>query len=454
VTTAFFDQLANWGEAIACVDDTGNALSYVALAQQADQFARQLGSQRQLVAMLANNSQAALVVYLACLRHRHPLLMLPAALDQAALEQLVSTFSVSVVCRPDTTAAHWSWTGLPAPVMHADLALLLSTSGSTGARKCVKLSRRNLQSNAESISAFLPITEGDTAITAMPMCYSYGLSVINTHLLKGARLVITETDMMSRRFWTLFRQQSVNSFSGVPYAYRLLQRMRFEGMALPALKYLTQAGGRLDENTLAYLRQLASNKQLPCYLMYGQTEATARMAYLPPARLDAHTKAGCIGQPIDGGELTLIDHQGVEIRAEGKTGELIYRGDNVMMGYASRAADLSAAGGDNMLHTGDLAQRQGKDFYITGRKRRMIKIAGLRYSLDDLEQLLGRGVFCLGGDDHLIVVREKYSAATQEDIHAQLQQCRIHASFVQLREVASMPRTASGKPDYPAVNND
>ena len=228
--------------------------------------------------------------------------------------------------------------------LHADLALLLSTSGSTGSPKLVRLSYENLDSNAESIAEYLDIDSADRAMTSLPLSYCYGLSVLHSHLTRGAAVIVTGLSVVDPGFWDLARTAQATAFAGVPYTFELLDRVGFADLDLPSLRYVTQAGGKLGADQVRKFAELGRRRGWDLVVMYGQTEATARMAYLPVDRvLDAPE---AIGVPIPGGRFTIDDD-----------GELIYHGPNVMLGYAESAEDFALGPHRSIaLRTGDLAR--------------------------------------------------------------------------------------------------
>src|SRR6476619_4365758 len=229
--------------------------------------------------------------------------------------------------------------------LHPDLALLLSTSGSTGSPKLVRLSHRNLATNTAAIAEYLDIRETDRAATTLPMSYCYGLSVIHSHLLRGAGLILTDRSVVDDEFWDSFRCHRGTTFPGVPHTFDLLDRIGFDGSSVPDLRYVTQAGGRLAPDQVRRFAALGSRHGWDLFVMYGATEATARMAYLPTEL--AFDNPHCIGVPIPGGEFR------IEPTGDGRdgVGELVYRGPNVMMGYASTPHDLALGHRVDELHT-------------------------------------------------------------------------------------------------------
>lgn len=342
------------------------------------------------------------------------------------------------------------------PRLHPELALLLTTSGSTGSPRLVRLSRKNLQSNAASIASYLEITPDDRPVTSLPLEYTYGLSVLTSHILAGAAVLVTDRSFLEPEFWDFFRREKASSLAGVPYSYKILRRLRLPAMDLPSLRVMTQAGGRLPAELQRYFGTYAAERGIRFYIMYGQTEATARMSYLPWQL--CLSREGSIGIPIPGGRFELRDSQGGIIECSGREGELIYLGDNVSLGYAASAEDLLL--GDERhgrLATGDLAVRDADGFYyITGRLKRFLKVAGKRLSLDTLEQLLSRRWpdrdFACAGEDEAV---EVYAAGTEKNReiaetiswflseHTSLAPSSFHVTFLDV-----IPRTSSGKIRY------
>ncbi|HJV99110.1 MAG TPA: AMP-binding protein [Arthrobacter sp.] len=438
----------------------GTVLSYRDLAGRVDAFAARLGTARRLVVLAADNSVGSLVAYLAALAAGHPLILAPAGND-AAVASLVSAYDPDVIVRPGT--AHrpgargtaedvWGEPSLqevrPATnhTFHPDLALLLSTSGSTGSPKLVRLSRENVQSNAEAIATYLDITADDRAATTLPMSYCYGLSVINSHLLRGAGIVLTDLSVVDPCFWQLFRNRRATSFAAVPYTFELLDRVGFTDMDLPDLRYVTQAGGRLDPGTVVRYAGHGRSRGWELFVMYGQTEATARMGYLPPRLAQSHP--GAIGVPVPGGSFRIEPVPGLD------DGELVYSGPNVMLGYAETPADFAAGRTISELRTGDLARRNAAGLYeVVGRRSRFVKIVGLRIDLGQVEKMLhgmGLRAACAGTDKKLVAAVEG-SHDTRLLAKMLAQDLGLPRAAVEVRAVEELPRLGTGKTDYPAV---
>ncbi|MFC4063722.1 AMP-binding protein [Actinoplanes subglobosus] len=354
----------------------------------------------------------AVARYLAALRLEKPVLLLDPDLDHSAL---ISRYTTDEV--------------------HPDLALLLTTSGSTGDPKLVRLSRSAVLANAGQVAESLGVTGDDVAITTLPLFYSYGLSVLHSHLLRGATVVLERTGIMQRDFWAAVGEHGVTSLAFVPSQYEMLRRLRFDPARYPSVRTLTQAGGRLRTDLVTDFAQRMDSVGGRMFVMYGQTEAAPRMACLPPARLA--DKLGSVGRAIPGGAFTVED------------GEVVFQGPNVMMGYAETAADL--ARGDDLagvLHTGDLGHLDDEGFlFITGRLKRMAKVFGVRINLDDVERHFP--VAAVAGDDRLhVFTRDDDVRALRSRIAEWL---GTHFSGVDVRTIPSLPLLANGKTDYRAL---
>ena len=398
-----------------------------------DAAARQLAGTRRLVLVAMDNRLEALVSYLAALREGHAVL-LTAGDRPDALEALRAAWDPDLEVAPDGTVLVNR--DAPAADLHPDLALLLSTSGSTGSPKLVRLSWDNVNANAEQIADFLQIRESDCAVTSLPLHYCYGLSVLHSHLARGASIALTDLSVVDPCFWDLARAAGATSFAGVPWTFEMLERSGFADLDLPTLRYVTQAGGRLDPDLVRHWSALGRARGWDLFVMYGQTEATARMAYLPPDLAPTH--AGAIGRPVPGGAFEIED------------GELVYTGPNVMLGYATTPADLALGRTVTRLRTGDLGRRRPDGLYeVTGRSSRHVKVLGHRVDLDVVEQRLRSA-----GRDVRVAGREGLVAVTVRDCgdqgavkRAVCEVAHVPSGAVRVVEVAEHPVLPGGKVD-------
>ena len=442
------------------------SLSYRELVEMSTGIASALPS-RALVFLLTRNSLAAIAGYVGFVQNGIVPVMIDAALDAGLLTALRMAYRPSYAWVPAECAEAF---GTAREILrkeeyvllnlaeknpfslHEDLALLMTTSGSTGSPKLVRQSYENLHANTSSIAAYLHLDETERAVTNLPLHYVYGLSILNTHLTVGASVVVTEKTLFDRSFWQLMRDKEVTSFSGVPYTYAMLKRLRFFRMDLPALRILTQAGGKLDPELHSEFAAYADAHGKKFVVMYGAAEATARMGYLPPQ--DALEKVGAMGVAIPGGRFALVDEAGEEITAADTVGELVYYGANVTLGYAESGADL--ARGDERhgrYETGDLARRDADGYYtIVGRKRRFLKMFGKRTNLQEVEHILRQHfgeieVACAGIDDNLyiFVTQEQFVPEIVPFLSARL---GLHHTAFTVKCIATIPKNAAGKTVY------
>lgn len=378
--------------------------------------------------IICKNSVFHIAAYIACLESK----TIPILLSTDASEYTIKNYSdlyrasfifnddyIETLCDFDKTFMEggfiYSRDQEPFDI-HKDLSLLITTSGSTGSPKLVRLSEKNLLSNASSIIKYLGIKESDRAITTLPMNYTFGLSVINTHLSSGASIVLTNSSLMEKSFWETFENRKPTTFSGVPYTYNILEKLKFFEKKYPFMKTMTQAGGKLASASVRNISTKCKSLGIKFFVMYGQSEATARMSYLSPDK--CFEKSESVGIAIPGGSFFILDAKGKKIEKPESTGVLHYKGENVSLGYANNYKDLNFSDENNgILNTGDLAKFDNDGFwYIVGREKRFIKIFGNRVNLEDVEKYItntfGLNVGVSGSDDSL----EIYIESPQDDI--------------------------------------
>lgn len=436
---------------VAFIDEQGSQYTYKEIQQLVKAWRQRLPLQRALVLLKVRNDLDTALAYLACLQAGHPLMLIDADLAPALSQSLLDTYRPNFVIDGKLLKNH-----NPETVqLHPELALMLSTSGSTGSPKLVRLSYDNVQANADSIISYLRLTAMEVAITTMPLHYSFGLSILNSHLAIGAKIVLTSKSLMTREFWQYVQDHQVTSLSGVPYIYQMLRKMRYERFNTNSVRYLAQAGGKLDTDTTCYFVEQCNKKNQNFFVMYGQTEATARITYLPPEKLNQ--KLGSIGIAIPGGRLFIRTEQGELTEQSGVEGELVYQGPNVMLGYAESVNDL-VMGDSNKgwLDTGDIGYRDADGFFfITGRAKRFIKIYGLRISLDVVDELLAVQMVqaaSTGRDDKLYIFVEDKLDSALSDIATELAVIlKININAISVHGITTIPRTTNGKVDGKAL---
>lgn len=460
--------LQKYGDHIAMIDSQGVEVTYRALVQVQQRIADKIG-RRTLVVSLCRNSVGSVAGYVAFLNMHIVPILLNAQLEHELLANLLSIYlptflwvpsdmlsedlflQMEVVCSEYDYSLLKTTYGREYP-LYDDLGLLLTTSGSTGSPKFVRQSYANILSNAQSIVSYLKLDETERPITTLPMNYTYGLSIINSHLLVGATILLTDKSLMQKEFWNFFREQKATSFGGVPYTYEILNKLRFMRMDLPSLRTMTQAGGKLTPELHARFAAYAVENDKKFVVMYGQCEATARMGYLPPEM--AVEKCGSMGIAIPGGKFTLIDADESLIQETNKTGELVYEGANVTLGYAECGEDLAL--GDErhgILHTGDMAQfDEDGYYYIVGRKKRFLKIYGNRVNLDEVDRLI-KGAFedidcaTAGVDDHLYIF---LTDKNKENVIKEfiVEKTRLNPAAFNIKIIEKIPKNEAGKTLY------
>jgi acyl-CoA synthetase (AMP-forming)/AMP-acid ligase II len=401
--------------------------------------------------------------YLAAMESGRAITLIDPTLDADALIGLVQRFEPAAVLAAEgeppagytARDGHWVRESAEHVAPHPDLALLLPTSGSTGNPKLVRLSRTAVLSNAEAIAEVLGIDADEVAPTSLPLHYSYGLSVLNSHLLRGATVVIEPSGVLGRGFWNAVVEHKATSLAGVPYHYEMLRRLKFRPEKYPSLRTLTQAGGSLRDELVTEFDELMRASGGRLFVMYGQTEAAPRMATVPAELLV--DKLGSAGTALPGGTLSVLRDDGVETTHPKIVGEVVYRGPNVMMGYAESAAEL--AEGDQVggrLATGDLGYLDEDGFlFVTGRLKRIGKVFGNRVSLDDLEHAVRSAsvgidfVAAVAAGDKVALFAEGADRDTcKAAARALADRLHLHTSGFDVRPIDTVPLLTSGKVDY------
>ena len=454
----------NYGSAIAAEADNGEVITYAQLDALATDLRSITG--RALVFNLCTNSIGSFAGYAAMLNARIVPVMIAADLDRELLNSLIDEYRPEYIWLPSSAKTSFAdyeevfsayrysllKTGEVAHELFEELALLLTTSGSTGSFKLVRQSYRNIEANTESIVEYLKLDSTERPITTLPMNYTYGLSIINTHLWVGAKILITDKTLAQREFWNFFKEKEATSFGGVPYTYEILKKLRFFRMDLPSIRYMTQAGGKLTVELHKEFAEDCAAKGRGFVIMYGQTEATARMAYLPADK--ALEKCGSMGIAIPGGCFDLIDVNGSVITVPETVGELVYYGDNVTLGYAENLSDL--AKGDERggkLVTGDMAKMDSDGFfYIVGRKKRFLKMFGKRVNLDEIDRLMKArfdNIDCGsdGVDDSMVLFLTDESLLDPARKYIS-DKININISAIHSVFLAEIPKNSSGKTLY------
>ena len=464
----YFEKNALFSDRTVAMDSTGRVMTYGDMYEWADEIG-DVVPKRSLVFSFCHNVVGSVAGYFGFLCNEIVPVLLDRHIEKELALNLIKVYQPDFLYVPmeqredfgsfETVLESYEYCLLKTNFdvkheMYPELGLLLTTSGSTGSPKFVRQSYTNIQANAESIAQYLKLDETERPITTLPMNYTYGLSIINSHLLVGATILMTDFSLMEKGFWEFFKKEEATSFGGVPYTYEILKKLRFFRMDLPSLRYMTQAGGKLSPELHKEFAEYAKGQGKQFIVMYGQTEATARMAYLPAER--SLEKYGSMGIAIPGGKFTLVDVEGQAITEPDVTGELIYEGPNVTLGYAECLEDLQK--GDERqgkLVTGDMAKMDADGFfYIVGRKKRFLKIYGNRVNLDEVERMLKSNFeaydFACGGvDDQLyaFVTTEEEEAKTNVKKFLAEKTGLNHKAFT-VQSIDQIPKNEAGKTLY------
>ena len=489
---------ARAADRVAIEEDGGRSIAYGRFWHQAQGFARALRAHglddgERVAVILPNRIEAAVACYAIWLaggiavpmnaqaRSRELLPWLRHSGASHALFETTHRDAVEAVDRarrddlrlqtwelwPDEPLPDVDGDALPAPMSDELPALILYTSGTTGAPKGVTLSHRNLLANAEAVVRYLQLGEADSVLSILGFYYAYGSSVLHTHLLAGARVVLAQNLLFPHLLMKTTAERRVTGLSGVPSTFALLlERVKLGDYDLSALRYLTQAGGPMSPALAARLRAALPGPRL--YVMYGQTEATSRLTWLPPERLD--DKPGSVGIPVDGVELRIVGEDGRDA-APGHSGEVCVRGPNVMLGYWNDTEATARVLREGWLHTGDAGRLDEDGFlYLDGRRSDMIKTGAHRVHPKDIEEAVAEldGVqeaAAVGVDDAIlgqavrlyVVAPALRSGDDGTDIDRIKAHCRRQLAAYKLPRdvifVDALPRTASGKIRRAALND-
>ena len=449
--------------ALAAIDDGGGQLTYGELLVLRKELATRL-PERELVFCLCENKVGSLAGFVALYDNKDVCLLINAAIDRGLLDNLYETYHPSYFWMPESKSADFGFeavynykeynlcrTGEKAPVMHPDLSLLMTTSGTTGSPKLVRHKYGNVESNAKNVSKAFGWTSDERGIIDLPMQYTMGLNVICSHLQAGATVLLVAANLMNPKYWQFIKTQQGTNFTGVPFSYEILNRLRFQKMDLPYLTTMAEGGGKLSDALFTTFANYAEEKGKRFFATFGTTETTARLAFLSPEK--ATKKCGSIGKAIPEGKLYLVDENGNEITQPDTEGELIYEGPNVTMGYATCINDLTT--GDEfcgIYHTGDIAKMDEDGcFYIVGRMKRFLKLFGLRVSLDQSERIISEHFdiecACAGDDSKMRIY------ITREDLKDEVkklisEKTGLISSLFEVNCIEAIPRFESGKINY------
>ena len=437
-------------------------LSYGELAELVGESERVLRhDDKALVLCAGDRDLPTLLAYLAALRLGHAVAFLPASKEILSAYQPefvvpapgsrtgLADLGYRPAAEPIAGTAVFQRNSQPAGEIYVDMALLLGTSGSTGSPKAVRLSYSGLADNTAAVIRALGITAAERAPTTLPITHAYGLSVLNSHLLAGAGVVLGDRSPLSLATWDHLVRSGATSFAAVPTTYAAFGPAHVNLLGRSKIRTMTQSGARLGDDLTMRLVRMMDQRDGRFFVMYGQTEATSRIARLDPA--DLPRRLGSVGTAVPGGTIT-IRPEPVHARAVPGEGAVHYRGPGVMLGYATRRADLCRGAEVDVLDTGDLGYLREGYLYLTGRTKRIVKVLGVRTSLDDLERMVERpghpaAVIC-GTDDVVHLVGAGDAAVHEQQRRQLVESLGVPSLHVVFRHVDRLPRTSGGKVDY------
>ena len=418
---------------IAILDSEGGRATYGDIISRANAIREEVQERTFCILPVENKAADALEVMAMLASERLVPLIVNKKTDEALMAHLQNTY------------------GQVGTAIHPQLSHLLPTSGSTGSPKLVRHCYDNIEAAGLNISTFFELKPTDRPLMVLPLYYTMGLSMLFSHLRVGATVLLTGRNMTDPVFWKFIKEEQATSFTGVPYSFQILNLMRFFRMDLPHLELLTQGGGKMERGLNLQFAQYCRDNGKRWIATYGQSECTARMAWLPAKW--AIEKAGSIGIAVPNGELSLIDSEGNAITTPHTEGEMCYRGKNVTMGYATCAEDMLK--GDERhgyIRTGDLAYfDEDGCYYIVGRMGRFLKLFGMRVGLDECEQIIASDCqtesACVGTDEKMIVYITDESK-TQAVKDALVEKTHIVATSFEIRVIPDIPKNEAGKKLY------
>ncbi len=451
-----FQNTKHFNKRIAFITDKNKKISYKEIYKKSKEIASKI-KQKSVTIIIAKNHYECFIGYIALIMFERTTILLDENFSLKFLQDLIKKYRVNyifasneyqskiknidIIHEGDEYSIFKTNFDLHKKINKKNL-LLLTTSGSTQNPKLVRLSKDNLLNNTINIIKYLNINKNHTTITTMPLAYSYGLSIFNTHFHTGSKIIINDNTIFDKNFWKMIKKNKVNSFGGVPQFYENLKRLDLKNLSLKSIKYLSQAGGKMDDETLKYYGNICKQKKIKFFVMYGQTEASPRMSYLEWKKF--YPKLGSIGKPLDGCKFQIFREDRKIIKKSYVKGELVFFGRNVSLGYSKNYKDLCK--GDlnkGKLYTGDIGYKDNENYYfLSARKNRISKIFGLRINLDDIENFLKKFKInskCLISNKKLkILIKNNYS---RKKIKFKISNFSgINENYIQITKVKKYPR--------------
>lgn len=419
---------------------------------------QKLSKGKKLVLFMGDNDEYSILFYIACLNLRDCIMPISSNTSKKSLSRIIKNFNPEIIFTKENIINKNYKKLLTFEIynifkrknmiskINKELALLLSTSGSTGESKYVKLTYKNIYSNASSIKKYLNLDSSHTTITTLPIHYSYGISVINSHLLADAKIYINKLSFFEKDFWHNLAKNKITNFSGVPFHFEILHRFNIEKLNLNSLKFCTQAGGKLNVEIIKSFVEKFSKLKKKFYVMYGQTEASPRISYADENDLMKYPET--VGKPIPGGKIIIKN-------PKENFGEICYKGKNVFNGYAQNRNELKNLEKINTLRTGDIGRKKQNLLFITGRLSRFQKIYGVRINLDILERYLNNlriKCFCVFKSNKIFIFTTKL-VENENNIKVLIKNdFEININTIKFIKINRFPYNLNNKIDYKILN--
>ena len=430
-------------------DDLGK-YSYAELVKETSKL-KQLKLNKGLVLNITNNSFNYLLGYIFFIENKFPQILLDNDTNEANLNRIIERYEPEYFYLPTSFKINLNkkyrvysnstyllyWKKVKKTQINKNLCLLLPTSGTTGEQKFAKISFQNLKNNTKNISKYLKINSKDTTITTLQPSYSSGMSILNTHVDNASGIVLTNFTIVQKKFWDIYKSNRITNFNGVPITYEIIEKLGFKILNNKYLKFLTSAGGSINLNLMKKIINYSEKRRIDYYYMYGQTEASPRIAYIKYPREKKHL--GSIGRSIPEGKMYISSN------------EIIYEGKNIFGGYSELKKDLKFFMLSKKLNTGDLGYKNSQGyFFLIGRKKRIIKIFSYRYNLDDIENILNKNkISCkiIGKNDKLYIF-SKNSLSEKEIYHLLYKEMKLPKDKIIIKKINKIPLTKNGKVSY------
>ena len=463
------ENLKKFSKKVALVTKDSKLIKYKDLIQYIENFKFHIKGNKKLTFLFCSNDVEIIIAYLSFLDLRNPLMLIDSTLDDKKINELINSYNpeyifinknhlnkkIKKMYSVNNTNGNFinlkiKKKFLISKKINKDLSILLGTSGSLSNSKYVKLTKKNIEYNTKQIIKYLNLKANDRTITTLPFNYSYGFSIINSHLSAGASVVLNNFSLLEQKFWKLYEDNNITNFNGVPFTYEILKKLKFSKFFNKNLKFITQAGGKMSSKNLTECLNLCIKNKVNFFTMYGQTEASPRMSYVNLSKYK--NKVGSIGKVLDGCKFSLHDALKKKISSPNVEGELIFEGKNIFKGYAESHKNLDILTNFSKLKTGDIAKFD-KDgfFFITGRKRRFIKIYGVRFGLDEMEKILDdkfKVKFCCLGSDNKLIIATNHPYNKKYNISKISELLKIRKKNIEFKTNIEIPLRSNGKIDY------